>query len=377
MVGKASLLPEYSYYSLSRPVSRFPGRMVRNVLATVTPGLGILLMLAAVAWVVGVSLPVVHPLLLAIGIGFVFGNLGYVTSRLRPGIETHKIWLGTGIVLLGASISLGQLADAGIVILGTVLGMTILVVVLVELVARFVFAVDDTLGSLLAAGTGICGVSAVVAVAGSIDARESYIAYAAGTVVLFDAVTVVAFPAIGDLLDLSGMAFGIWAGIHMFSTGPVVAAGFVHSDVAGQWATVTKLTRNTLIGFVAIAYAIYYTRKYRVPTAGGARVSEQDGNSMNIQQSSGLSLIWAEFPKFVIGFVALMVVASAGVFTDGQVESIEATYNWLFMLAFVGLGTEIEIATIRKSGLKPLLIVLTVLVLTSSVSLVVLVGVLG
>ena len=64
-------------------------------------------------------------------------------------------------------------------------------------VARNIFGLRERLGSLLAAGTGICGVSAVVAVAKSIDADEESITYAAGTVLLFDAVTLVVYPAIG------------------------------------------------------------------------------------------------------------------------------------------------------------------------------------
>jgi len=75
----------------------------------------------------------------------------------------------------------------------------------------------------------------------------SAITFAAATVLLFDAVTLVAFPIAGEWLGLTGRQFGVWAGVSMFSTGPVAAAGFAHSTEAGQWATVTKLARNSLL----------------------------------------------------------------------------------------------------------------------------------
>lgn len=86
----------------------------------------------------------------------------------------------------------------------------------------------------MAAGTGIYGVSAVVAVARSINTDEEPIAYAAGTVLLFDAVSIIAYPAIGTLLSVPDRVFGVWPGLSTFGTGPTVAAGFPYSETAGQ-----------------------------------------------------------------------------------------------------------------------------------------------
>jgi uncharacterized integral membrane protein (TIGR00698 family) len=218
----------------------------------------------------------------------------------------------------------------------------------VELLSRNVFGLDDRLGSLLAAGASICGVSAVIAVAGAIRARENQIVYAAATVLLFDAITIVTYPIVGEVLDLSDIVFGIWAGVSMFSTGPVVAVGLDYSEAAGQWATMTKLSRNALIGAVVVAYASYY--------AGG-------------DERASLGTLWDEFPKFVLGFLALMLVASTGVFSATQHRIIERSYEWLFLIAFIGLGTEIRLADLRNTGPTPLFLVMTTLVLISIVSL--------
>lgn len=297
----------------------------------------------AVGWVTGLN----H-LLAAIALGFVLANGVGVPDRFGPGLATHKLWLGAGIVLMGASLTLGTILEVGGVVLVVVVLVTAATLTTVELLARNVFRLDDRLGSLLAAGASICGVSAVIAVAGAIRARETQIAYAAATVLLFDAITIVVYPIVGEVLDLSDVVFGVWAGISMFSTGPVVAVGFDYSEAAGQWATMTKLSRNALIGVVVVVYASYYA-------GGGERAS--------------LGTLWDEFPKFILGFLALMLLASTGILTSAQHRIIERAYDWLFLLAFVGLGAEIRLADLRNTGPTPLVLILTTLVLASGTSL--------
>lgn len=313
------------------------------------PGVAVLVAGALVARSLAASLGVNH-LLLAIALGFLATNAGIIPDRFEPGIATHNVWLGAGIVLMGASISADTVLEVGAPVLVLVLAAVAFSLLAVEVLARNVFGLAERFGSLLAAGASICGVSAVVGVAGAVRAREEQIAYAAATVLLFDAITIVVYPLVGDLLALSGTVFGIWAGVSMFSTGPVVAVGFAHSEAAGQWATMTKLTRNALIGVVVLAYASYYAR-----SGSGGRPS--------------IRTLWDEFPKFVIGFLALAVIASAGFFSSAQEASIENAYNWLFMLAFVGLGTEIRLANLRKTGVTPAVVVLVAFLLTSVLTL--------
>lgn len=313
------------------------------------PGFAVLCFGALLARAIGSAVGL-HELLVAIALGFVVANGVGVPGRFAPGIATHGLWLAAGIVLMGASLTLETVLEVGGVVLLLVVAVTGFTIVVVERLSRYVSELGDRLGSLLAAGAGICGVSAVVAVAGAIRAREDQIAYAAATVLLYDAITLVVYPIVGDLLGLSGIVFGIWAGITMFSTGPVVAVGFAHSEVAGQWATMTKLARNALIGVVVLAYASYYAR-----VDGGGHVS--------------VRTLWDDFPKFVLGFLALMLLASAGIFSETQRTLIESGYNWLFLLAFVGLGTEIRLDQLRNTGFKPAVVVLIAFLVSSVLSL--------
>ena len=292
----------------------------------------------------------VSELLLAIGLGVALANTVGVPERVRAGVGTHDVWLAAGIVLLGGSLTLGSVLETGNSVLLLLVTAVTVTVLLVEAIARNVAGLTERLGSLLAAGAGICGVSAVVAVGGAIRAKETQIAYAAAVILLVDAVTIVVYPIVGSVLGLSGIAFGVWTGVSMLSTGPVVAVGFAHSEVAGQWATVTKLARNVLIGAVALGYASYYARR----GSGGP---------------TSLRMLWANFPKFVLGFLGFVGLASAGVFSPGQRASMANAVDWLFLLAFVGLGTEIRIEDIRRTGFAPALVVFGVVSVVSALSL--------
>ncbi|MFC3959444.1 YeiH family protein [Halovivax cerinus] len=337
------------------------------------PGLVLLALCALLARAVAPIVGVNH-LLLAIAVGFALANVIDLPDWLEPGLATHEHWLAAGIVLMGASVSLGAVREAGIVVLLLVLCTVGTTVLVVETLSRVVFSLNDRFGSLLSAGSAICGVSAVVAVAGAIRARESHVAYAAATVLAFDAVTIVLYPIVGDLLGLSGQVFGIWAGVSMFSTGPVVAVGFAHSDVAGQWATMTKLARNALIGVAVLAYAWVYARDAN-PTRG-ANSTDGDGNGSSTAGASptaGLSstvrTLWAEFPTFVLGFLALAVLSSLGALSPSHRATFETTSDWVFLLAFVGLGTEIRLAELRRTGVTPAFVVLLSFSVVSTLSL--------
>ncbi len=292
-----------------------------------------------------------HELLVAIAIGVLAANMAGIPDTFRPGIGTHTVWLAAGIVLLGASLTLEAILEIGPTLLLVLIAVVITTVATGELVARRIGGLSARFGSMLAAGAGICGVSAVVAVGGAISARDTQIAYAAGVILLVDAISIVVFPLAGALLNLPDIVFGIWVGISMLSTGPVVAVGFAYSETAGQWATLTKLARNALIGGVALGYGVYYARS----TASGA---------------TSLRTLHSNVPAFIWGFFLLVVLASAGVFSTGEHATMEQAVHWLFLLAFVGLGAEIQFDELRSVGATPALVVIIAMLVASALSLV-------
>ncbi|WP_255197712.1 YeiH family protein [Halorarius litoreus] len=320
---------------------------IRARATRIAPGIALMGGIAVASHAVAAVTPL-SALIVAVATGVVVANFVGTPAVVRPGLDSHKLLLETGIVLLGARLSLAELAGIGPTVVALAAGVVLFGVVYTETLSRFVFGLGDRTGSLLAAGASVCGVSAVVAVAGSIDAAEREIAYAAATVLVFDAVTLVTFPVAAELLGLSGETFGIWAGLSMFSTGPVAAAGFAYSQTAGQWATLTKLVRNAFIGLLVIGYSATYTKG-----------------------SGNVTTAWNRFPKFIAGFVLVVVVANLGLVSAGQRATLVTASDWLFALAFAGLGFEITVGEMVDTGVRPLLLVLVHLLTVSALSLVV------
>jgi uncharacterized integral membrane protein (TIGR00698 family) len=324
-----------------------------EALRRLAPGLGVLLALGLLARGITAIIPIGSHLIVVIGLGVFMANTLGIPDWAVAGVKTHSLWLEVGIILMGVTIAFQQVVDAGLQVL-LIVGVAVCATVLVvEVLAREFFDIPEKIGSLLAAGSGICGVSAVAAVAGSIKPDQQQIAYAAATVLLFDAITLIIYPTVGHLLGLSDFVFGIWAGTTMFSTGPVTAAGFAYSRNAGEWAVLVKLTRNAFIGVVVIGYVLYYSRR----------------GSTDATVDHTWRYLWESFPKFIIGFVVLMILGSAGVLSDTQITALDNASNWLFLVAFAGLGLSIDIGELRESGIKPVGVVSISLLLVSGLTL--------
>jgi uncharacterized integral membrane protein (TIGR00698 family) len=306
---------------------------VRGVL----PGLALLGVLGVVARQIGQLTPF-SPFVVAIVVGVAVAAVIDFPGWIRGGVDQYKLLLETGIVLLGAGLTVTQLVDTGPVVVALAAGVVLFGVLIGELIGRAT-GVEPTTRSLLAAGASVCGVSAVLAVAGSISADEADITYAAGTILLFDAATLLVFPAVGVALDLPDPVFGVWAGLSLFSTGPAAAVGFAVSDAAGQWATVTKLVRNTFIGVLAVGYAVTHA------TGSGDRPQASE--------------VWYRFPKFLIGFLIVVLIANAGLLDAGTRASLSTASDWLFTVAFVGLGMDLNPRRLRATGFTPIAVVLT------------------
>jgi uncharacterized integral membrane protein (TIGR00698 family) len=317
------------------------------------PGVAVLVGVGLVAKLVSRVLPVNH-LLLAVVLGLLIANVVGVPRRLRPGVEQYDLLLEAGIVLMGAYLVFGEIADAGLQILGLVVGILTVAVLCVETLSSRVFNIEAKLSSLLASGAAICGVSAVVATAGGIEADEEHVAYAVATILVFDALTLFSYPVVGSALGLGDKAFGVWAGVSMFSTGPVTAAGFAYSDVAGTWATVTKLTRNFFLGAVVVLYSLSYAR------------SDAADSKPNVSAS-----LWENFPKFVVGFVFVVTLASFEILSTSHLTSLQHASKWLFVFAFAGMGTQIRASEMRRAGVRPVLSMFISLLVVATLSLLV------
>jgi uncharacterized integral membrane protein (TIGR00698 family) len=283
-------------------------------------------------------LPNIEYVLWAILIGLVISNTVGVPAIFRAGVATYEFWLKAGIVLLGVRFLLGdvfKLGGVSFLCVAIELGLSI---ALMTWLGRL-FKLSPKLTSLLAVGSSVCGVSAIIAAQGAIDAEEEDASYAIAAILSLGAISLFAFPLIGHWLHLTDYGFGLWAGLAVDNTAEATAAGALYSDAAGKIAVLAKTARNATIGFVVLGYAIYWASRSR------AQVVDNKA-----------AFLWQKFPKFVLGFLLLSACATAGFFTKPQLLSIANLSRWAFLLTFAGVGLRTNIRQMSKQGLKPFVV---------------------
>ena len=280
--------------------------------------------------------PNIEYVLWAILYGLVISNTVGIPRVCRAGVATYEFWLKLGIVFLGVRFLLGDVLKlGGISLMFVVLELGISVLLMTALGNWF--KLSPKLTSLLAIGSSICGVSAIIAAKGAIDADDEDSSYAIAAILALGAFSLFAFPAIGHALGMSDHAFGLWAGLAVDNTAEATAAGALYSDTAAKFAVLAKTTRNATIGFVVLAYALYWARKSQKDLVGNRA-----------------AFLWAKFPKFVLGFLFLSLAATLGAFSKPQLADIANFSRWAFLLTFAGVGLQTNIRELRNQGLRPL-----------------------
>jgi len=281
-------------------------------------------------------LPNIEYVLWAILYGALIANLVKLPAVFRPGIATYDFWLKLGIVLLGVRFLLGDVIKLGGLSLVFVAIELAVSIALMSLLGRW-FGLTPKLTSLLAIGSSICGVSAIIAAKGAIEADDEDSSYAIGAILALGAFSLLAFPAIGHFLHMSDHAFGLWAGLAVDNTAEATAAGALYSETAAKFAILAKTTRNATIGFVVLGYALYWANK----------------SQRNFEGSKAVFL-WKKFPKFVLGFLLISLLSTLGFFSKPQIADLANLSRWAFLLTFAGVGLQTNVRELRKQGLKPL-----------------------
>lgn len=271
----------------------------------------------------------------AILLGLVISNTVGVPAVFRAGVATYEFWLKAGIVLLGARFLLGDILKLGGVSLLLVAIEITGAIAFMTLLGRL-FHLKPKLTSLLAVGSAVCGVSAIIAAQGAIDADEEDSSFSIAAILALGAFALFAFPLIGHALHLGDRAYGMWAGLAVDNTAEATAAGALYSDAAGKLAVLVKSTRNAMIGFVVLAYAIYWASR---------------GQAKTVRNKA--AFLWQKFPKFVLGFLLISVLATYQFFSKEQTGALANLSRWAFLLTFAGVGLRTNFREMRKQGLRP------------------------
>lgn len=258
--------------------------------------------------------------------------------RLRPlapglGFASQRV-LRLGIVLLGARLSLGEIARIGV-------PSTVVIVVtmaasfgIVLAVARLVH-VEGRLALLLAVGSAVCGNTAIVATAPVIGARAREVAYAVATITLFGTLAVFLYPAIGRAIALPQPSFGLWAGVAVHDTSQVIATSAAYGPDALDVATVVKLIRNALMAPLL----------FLIATGWATRGEDVESAGRGVRRA---------IPLFVFGFLALAALRTIGVIDADEAAVLDTVARALILVALAAVGMSIHVGELRETSWRPL-----------------------
>lgn len=284
------------------------------------------------------TFPNIEYVLWAILIGLLIGNTLGVPKLFLAGVETYEFWLKLGIVLLGARFVLADVLKLGGISLALVVIEITLSLLLMTYLGRL-FKLKPKLISLLAIGSAVCGVSAIIAAKGAIDADDEDSSFAIAAILALGALALFTFPAIAHSLHMNDVSYGLWAGLGVDNTAEATAAGALYSDAAGKVAVLAKTARNAMIGFVVLGYAIYWAGR---------------GEAEAVTNKA--AFLWKKFPKFILGFLFMSLLVGFHVFSKGQVISLGNLSKWSFLLTFAGVGLRTNFRDMSKQGLRPFIV---------------------
>lgn len=315
------------------------------------PGIGLSVVIAIVATFIESLLPihVVGAAVIAMFIGMIFNSIFRKTTvppMLSSGLKfTSKRLLKIAIILLGLSLNIKTVLNVG------KMSLAVMVFTLLTCFGGGYFigkalGLNWKLSNLISAGTGICGGSAIAAIAPTIDAEDNDVAYAMSATFLFDMAMIVLFPIMGQAMGMSDQAFGIWAGTAVNDTSSVVATGYAFSESAGDFATMVKLTRTLTIIPTVITFALISLRLKRKEALANSRSTD------DLKANLKLTKI---FPWFILGFLAMAIFASVFSVPAVAVTVTKKISKFLMVCALAAIGLNTSFSSMKKSGIRPML----------------------
>jgi uncharacterized integral membrane protein (TIGR00698 family) len=303
------------------------------------PGLFLTSAIAAAAFALrqlpGVS--AFSPMILAILIGIAFHNLLGTPARAKIGVafSLRKV-LRFAIILLGLQLTAEQVMEVGPIGIG-VIALTLIGTFLFTTFLGRVLGVDRKLSELIAAGTSICGASAVIATNTVTGARDEDVAYAVACITVFGSLAMFVYPLLPSLLHLTPHAYGLWAGASIHEIAQVVAGPFQDGRDAGEFGTIAKLSRVMMLAPVVIILGLMASRR-----------AHRGGHAHNQAK--------APMPWFVLGFIALVGLNSIVAIPAQTKGAIVLATTFLLSVALAAMGLETDIAKLRAKGIRPLIL---------------------
>jgi len=314
----------------------------------VFPGIILSVGVALIACLFECFLPIhlIGSAVIAMFIGMGINHFLRDTRVFAAGLKfTSKKILKFAIILLGLSLNITTILNVG------KMSLTVMIFTLLTCFGGGYFigkalGLNWKLSNLISAGTGICGGSAIAAIAPTIDADDNDVAYAMSATFLFDMAMIVLFPIMGRAIGMTDQAFGIWAGTAVNDTSSVVATGYAFSEAAGDFATMVKLTRTLAIIPTVITFAFVQLRLKRKEALASSK------NESELKANFSIRKI---FPWFILGFLAMSIVASIFPIPAEVISGTKSVSKFLMVCALAAIGLNTSFSSMKKAGIRPML----------------------
>jgi len=306
---------------------------------TYTPGLLLVITLALISAWLGSLFPLIGGPVFGIVLGLLVSNTIGKPRVAHAGIRfSSRQVLQWAIIALGCGLSLSSVWKTGVDSFSVMIG-SLLAALLAAYAAGRLFGISGKLSTLIGVGTGICGGSAIAAVSPIIEADETEIAYSISTIFLFNVAAVLLFPTLGHLIGMTDRAFGIWAGTAINDSSSVVAAGYIYSHSAGDYATIVKLARTTMIIPISFMIAILV----------GIRKKRENGSG-----AAGSYRFSKVFPWFILWFILASLFQTLGLFSAEFVKYAGMAAKFMIVMALTGIGLSADLRAMLKTGVRPI-----------------------
>jgi uncharacterized integral membrane protein (TIGR00698 family) len=275
------------------------------------------------------------PLLIAVVVGMGIQNFWGTPTRCRAGIRfSMKRVLRLAVILLGLKLSFTEVLEVGPLGLVIVISSTVSTFYLTCWLGQCLH-ISPKLTHLIAAGTSICGASAVVATNSVIDSSEEDMTYAIAAITGLGTCAMLLYPWVPVLFQISPQAFGIWCGTSIHEVAQVIAAAFQNGTVSGEFATITKLSRVLLL--IPIIFCLGWEKQY------------SRSNSNRIKYWFRVPIPW-----FVIFFGFLVIFNSLNLIPETTKSFVLVGNQFLLCMSLAAMGLETSFNHLTKIGFKPI-----------------------
>ena len=288
--------------------------------------------------------------MIAILIGMCFGNVFKMREDFIKGLNfTQNYILKLGIICLGIQLKPFEFLEFGSVAIPLIIVCIISVLVVIKLLIKKL-KIPTRMAYLISIGSTVCGTTAIMATAPIIGAKKNEVSYAVANITLFGILSMLIYPYFANYyFDAEPMFVGLFLGTSIHETSQVAAAGLIYdqqfnSPETLNVATVTKLIRNTFLVIMIPLFAFLYNRN---------NVVKKDYS------------IFAIFPYFVLGFVAMIILRNIGdqFFLNTYnnlwletVDTIKSSSKIFLTMAMAAIGLSTNLKDLKSMGYKPFLV---------------------